>query len=174
MNHNFKETNDGGSIIKGIKNFYKNSIIAFYDLLANFILIPPLVVVEFCFNPPRSGDSRWDMPSMSSMVILSTIVILIFSMRHAEHDVEMRFMRFMRGVQHRRISLREVQTVELGKLTPEEKKKARKRLGINKYLKIALKTGKCEYIPIAGYSKKQVKKIIEILLSERDLSTEEE
>ena len=174
MNHNSKKTNDRGSIIKGIKDFYKNSIIALYDLIANFILIPPLVVVEFCLNPPRPGASRWDMPSMSSIVILSTIMILIFFMRHAEHDVETHFMRFMRGFQHRRISLREVQTVELGKLTLEEKKKAGKRLGINKYLKISLKTGKREYIPVAGYSKKQVKKIIEILLSEKDLPAEEE
>ena len=178
MNHNSKETNNEKTLLKKIKNFYGKSVIAFYDLVANFILIPPLAVTNYWLiflDSPRqiTNINRFDMPAMSNIILTSIEAILIFSMRHAKHDKEMHFMRFRRGAHHRRISLREVQTVELGKLTPEEKKKAGKRLGINKYLKISLKTGKREYIPIAGYSKKQVKKIIEILLSEKDLPAEE-
>ena len=174
MKRNSSESTQEKSFIKRIKEFYGKSMVAFYDLLANFILIPPLIVATYWLDTPRQSMNynRWDI-SASTIILTSIEAILIFSMRHAEHDMEMHFMRFMRGVQHRRISLREVQTVELAKLTREEKKKAGKRLGINKYLKIGLRTGKLEYIPIAGYSKKQIKKIVEILLSEKDLPPEE-
>lgn len=65
----------------------------------------------------------------------------------------------------------EIESIDIVKLSNEEKKKyTSARFIFNKYLKINLKYGHCKYVYVSHYSNWQIKKIIQMLTPNKEIT----
>ena len=155
----------------------KRKIFAFYDHLISTIVLLPLDILGIVLIILYGAEWHPRFLDPIFAPLYGAVVLMLFPCHWAVHDIESNTLYFRRfGANINKIPLCEIQTVEVVKLTPEKKKTLEwtKKLGFNKYLKIVLKNETVEYAQIAGFSQKQIKRIIKILLSEKDLPAEEE
>lgn len=164
----------------------KKKIIAFYDLLLYAITCSPLIVMSviLLFMLVTKGTNDWIILNWHLVVLFAIgvavpcggVLLFRYVVIHNEESAHFHYFPFTTSWEkasknidvlwNQNIFISEVSSVEIIRLTAEEKKtKVFYKHWFNKYLKISLIGGKAKYVYVGNYSSSQVKKIIKLLNS---------
>lgn len=164
----------------------KKKIIAFYDLLLYAIICSPLIVMSviLLFVLVTKGTNEWIFANWHLVVLFAIGVVLPcggvlffrYFVIHNDESAHFHYFPFTTSWEkasknidilwNQNVFIAEVSSVEITRLTAEEKKiNVFYKHWFNKYLKISLIGGKEKYVYVGNYSSFQVKKIIKLLSS---------
>lgn len=163
-------------------------IIAFYDMLIAIIICTPLIIFNAMLFFSQvlvpffsENFSKLYIGSMAVVVIVIGLIIASFILGTGQcyillEEMNFSYCLFTTGWRkgsnnidskwNQCVKFYDIKNVEIVKLTKEEKQRYVFYRHIrNKYLKVNLTTGKFKYVYIANYSVPQIRKIIQIILT---------
>lgn len=160
-------------------------IIAFWDLLICAIVCSILFTVAVYIFIIVKGNERWyDIPWYYALICAACVAVpttIMLSLQKISIDLSCDKVRLFYLVNFRKnerdlhtnwiIYPSEIESIEIVKLSNKEKKKyTSARFIFNKYLKINLKFGQCKYVYVSHYSNWQIKRIIQILTQNKEIT----
>ena len=155
----------------------KKRFIAFYDVLL-FLIITAIMwtIAIIILILGKLGDFDWCVQNWYLVLIfaicIAVPITIILSLQKITIDLSRDKVELFYLVNFKKSDLHsnwiiypsEIESVEIVKLSKEEKKKYTSvRFLFSKYLKINLRFGHCKYVYVSHYTNHQIKKIIQML-----------